>query len=570
MENITSIYNYNGNVSEKTIQRAIEAFNTYKSDKEELLNRIRDNEKIYKDSYTKLSPYLNANMSCDTSFIMSAIENFRADASESYPEPNILEREEAGSKAASALSKLIPIQLDRVGFRKTYKNSSKNKAKYGTSIFGVFYDEPTGEIDIRELDIRDVYVDMHIPNIQDSAFLFISAAIENDTLKYRYPEHEELFDGDAEIDCFVSANYTLKHHTTVIDCYYKKPDGTLHLMKLCNGVVLAATEDMEHYKNGLYTHGKYPVVFDVMYADSDSPFGFGMIDVGKSTQIEINKLDAAITENVMVNSKPRYLSRRNASIDKEAFSDVSQMIVEYEGDGDGIRPIEPVQINSDSITYRENKKDELKEILANRDFQQGGTSGGVTAASAIETLQMSGEKRSRSIISDSYEAYREIVKMVVEIIRQFYNEPRSFRTKDENGKKSFFDFSNAIMQKEIEHSDGAKYVPLEFDIEIVAQKENPYTRESLNQTLMNLWGAGIMNPDTAKQALILLKSMQFEGKDKLVCDFSDFIEEITAQQPQPQGAVGMSAQQSTVDMGVMQGVQEEVPAVNTIQGGTLQ
>jgi hypothetical protein len=567
MTELTSINGYYGNVPPGVIQNAIESYHTYKSDKERLMSRIRDNEKLYRDSYDKLTPSLESEMDCSTSFILSAIENFRADASESYPQPNILEREEAGTEAAEALSKLIPIQLDRAGFRKTFKNNSRNKAKYGTAIYGVFYDEPTGDIDIRELDIRDVYVDMHLPNIQDSAFLFISAVIENETLAHHYPDFKDIFTGDAEIESIAAENYTLKNHTLVLDCYYKTADGKVQMMKMCNNTIIAATEDMEYYRDGLYKHGKYPVVFDVMYDDCNSPFGFGMIDMGKSTQIGINKLDAAITENVMVCSKPRYLSKRNAGIDKEAFSDVSNVLVEFEGDGEGIRPIEATQINSDALTYREYKKDELKELLANRDFQQGGTAGGVVAASAIEALQQSGEKRARSVISDSYDAYREIVKMIVEIIRQFYTEPRSFRTQDENGKKSFIEFSSDLMKKT--GIDGMSEVPLEFDIEIVAQKENPYTRETINQTLINLWSMGILNPDTADQAIVLLKSMQFDGKDKLVSDFQALID----QKPTNAAPVQNVAQNGVQN--VPQGIQNVPQGVPTpdmnmfTQGGSI-
>ena len=103
MTELTSINGYYGNVPPGVIQNAIESYHTYKSDKERLMSRIRDNEKLYRDSYDKLTPSLEAEMDCSTSFILSAIENFRADASESYPQPNILEREEAGTEAAEAL-----------------------------------------------------------------------------------------------------------------------------------------------------------------------------------------------------------------------------------------------------------------------------------------------------------------------------------------------------------------------------------------------------------------------------------------------------------------------------------
>ena len=569
---------YNGNVSEKLIEEAVEAYNDYKSDKEHFLTRIRDDERYYNDCYNKTSRTLKEEMNQSTSFIISAIENYCADASESYPEPNILEREKEGVAAAEALSKLVPVLLDRSGFRKTYKKNNRNKAKFGTSIYGVFYDEATGEIDIRDIHIRDIYVDMHIENIQDSQFLFIPAVVDNSYLKERYPEHKELFDGDTEVESLYREDYKLKNKSTVIDCYYKKPDGSVHMMKWCNSTILSATEDMKGYENGIYAHGKYPVVFDKLYPDSDSPFGFGFIDLGKPAQLAIDKLDRSITRNILTNSAPRVLTKKNANINKEALMDVENCIVEYEGDIDSVKPLESTQLNSDSLTFREYKKDELKELLANRDFQQGGTAGGVVAASAIQALQQSGEKRARSIISDTYDAYKEIVTMVIEIIRQFYNEPRSFRTKDANGRKSFMEFSNAQMNiarsEIVDNGDGTtseaqKLVPAEFDVEVAAQKENPYTREMLNETLLALWNGGVMSPENADRALILLKSMSFDGKETLVSELQDLLEK--QQQTTPEETP--TSTPTPAPAGAMMPPQAQpapAPDINTLmQGGNI-
>lgn len=35
-----------------------------------------------------------------------------------------------------------------------------------------------------------------------------------------------------------------------------------------------------------------------------------------------------------------------------------------------------------------------------------------------------------------------------------------------------------------------EYKRTEFDIEVIPQRENPFTKESNNQTIMNLWNGG--------------------------------------------------------------------------------
>lgn len=514
---------YSGNVSPALIEQAKRAYEVYRADKLGLIGRIRDNERFYSRSYQRLSSAAEKAMSCDTPFVFSAIENTRADIVDNYPVVNILEREPDGSGTAELLSKIVPAQLELSEFRRVFKENTRRKLKYGTAVYGVFYNPSADSIDIRSIDILDIYVDMHIPDIQESRFVFISAAVENELLKEEYPGFAELFEGDAEVES-LSESYRLKDRTVVLDCYYKKTDGSVHMMKLCGDTVLAATEDMEGYERGLYNHGQFPVVFDVMYPVEGCPFGFGMIDVGKGIQVEINKLDNAITENVMCASKPRYLAKRNGGIDEGEFRDLSRSVVHYEGETDAIRPIDSSAISEYCLAHRENKKEELKEILGNRDFQQGQTSGGVTAASAIEELRRTGEKRSRLAINDTYDSYKSIVLMMIELMRQFFSDARYYRISDELGQKAFAKFSNDMMYTVEWSESGAATRSLVFDIDVVPQQENPYARDTVNKTVMDLWNSGMITPERAAGAIIALKSMNFDGRERLISDLQQLME----------------------------------------------
>ncbi len=512
-----SVFEYNGRVEKGLIEQAKETFCEYRADKEELVARLRDNERFYRDSYTRMERDVERRMVCDTPFIFSAVENTRADLVDNYPSANILEREPDGTGTAELLSKIVPAQLEISDFKRIFKDNSRNKLKYGTAVYGVFYNDFTGNIDIRSIDLLDVYVDMHIPDIQESRFMFIRAAVENSTLAEEYPQFKELFSGDAEIET-LERSYRLKNRTSVTDCYYKKPDGTVHMFKLCADTVIAATEDMEGYEGGLYNHGQYPVVFDVLYPAHHCPFGFGMIDIGKTLQIGINKLDRAITENIMCGAKPRYLAKRNGGINETEFRDLSRSIVHYEGETEALKPIDHNTISEYYLSHRESKKEELKEILGNRDFQQGQTTGGVTAASAIETLRQTGEKRSRSVINDTYDSYKRIVYMMLELMRQFFSEERVYRITDELGQKAFARFRNSMMYRVKWSDTGAYPESLVFDIDVVPQRESPYARETVNKTIMDFWNGGMISSERAASAIIALKNMNFDGKDRLIAD----------------------------------------------------
>ena len=67
-----------------------------------------------------------------------------------------------------------------------------------------------------------------------------------------------------------------------------------------------------------------------------------------------------------------------------------------------LRQIDPPQLSNYVIEMRNAKIEELKETSGNRDFSQGSTTSGVTAASAIAALQEAGSKLSRDMIKGSY------------------------------------------------------------------------------------------------------------------------------------------------------------------------
>ena len=72
---------------------------------------------------------------------------------------------------------------------------------------------------------------------------------------------------------------------------------------------------------------------------------------------------------------------------------------------DSFRPLQTAGLQGNSLSYRASRIEELKEISGNRDMTQGGTAGGVTAASAIAALQEAGSKLSRDMLKSAYRAF---------------------------------------------------------------------------------------------------------------------------------------------------------------------
>ena len=84
---------------------------------------------------------------------------------------------------------------------------------------------------------------------------------------------------------------------------------------------------------------------------------------------------------------------------------------------------------------------ELKEVSGNRDVSQGGTTSGLTAASAIAALQEAGSKLSRDMLKSAYRAFAKECYLIIELMRQFYDEQRVYRITGESGGVEYATFS---------------------------------------------------------------------------------------------------------------------------------
>ena len=208
--------------------------------------------------------------------------------------------------------------------------------------------------------------------------------------------------------------------------------------------------------------------------------------------------------------------RNDAAVNEQEFLDGSADILHMGGsiDDSSFRQLEVAPIGAVALSTLQWKVDELKETSGNRDFSQGSTSSGVTAASAIAALQEAGSKTSRDMNKSGYRAFREIAYFCIDLIRQFYDEPRMFRIVGESGAEEYIQFDNRGLRDQPVSILGVLGMrrPI-FDIKVTAEKASPFSTVSQNELAKELYGMGFFNPQLADQALAALEMMDFESKD---------------------------------------------------------
>ena len=515
-------------IGREEIQKAQLTLNKYKEGKANLEQRIVENEQWYKLRHWECMRKAESNqVEPSSGWLFNAIANKHADAMDNFPSPNILPREEGDKGEAEMLSSIIPVILEQNDFEETYDNVWDYKLKAGTGIYGVFWDKSKlnglGDISVQKVDIINLFWESGITDIQRSRNLFHVELMDNDLLLGAYPQLQgKLGNSTMDLSKYVyDDSVDTNNKSAVVDWYYKKNQGgktVLHYCKYVNDEVLFATEnDPMFAERGWYDHGLYPFVFDPLFSVEGTPCGFGYIDIGKSAQEYIDRGNQAIMQNMLANAKPRHFISNSGSVNEEEYADLSKDFVHVDGNlgQDSILPIQGKPLNNIYVEVINNKVDELKEVTGNRDISTGGTSSGVTAASAIAAMQEAGSKLSRDNSKASYRAFRKVCLMIIELIRQFYDLPRCFRIMGENGASRFVQYSNAGIQPQAQGIemgvDMGHRLPL-FDIEITAQKQSPYSKMSQNELALQFYQAGFFNPQMADQALACLDMMDFDRK----------------------------------------------------------
>ena len=465
-----------------------------------------------------------------SAWTLNAIANKHADAMDNYPQPNVLPREKSDENAAKALSAIIPCILERRDYEETYSNMWWYKLKSGTGCIKVFWNQDLenglGDIDITKVDLLSLYYEATVNDIQDSANIFEVYLVDKEALKEEYPFIEnpdttKEFYGERRYDQIngISTDFT-DEKVEVVDWYYKKKVGSrtvVHYIKFTHGAILYASENDQRYADtGYYESGMYPYDFDRMYIKEHSPLGFGVIDVCRSPQEYIDRMNDVFLKNALVNSRPRYFVNEGMGINLDDFTDLSKDIVKYNGNIEDIKPIEASVLPPIYVTMLNNKIDELKETVGNRDFSQGGTTSGVTAASAIASLMEAGSKLSRDNIKASYRSFTRICLKIIELTRQFYDVTRCFRITGEDGTQQYQEFNNTMMQdKRTVGNEVFERLPI-YDIKVSAQKSNPFSVVSQNELALQFYQLGFFNPQMADQSLACIDMLEFEGKQKIM------------------------------------------------------
>ena len=536
-------------IDAKVVTRASEILRKYKEGKARLEAKIIANEQFWK---LRQWEQTNEKDMSSTAWLWSCIQSRYSDAMDSYPTCNFRPRQSDDKAEAIKLSAIVPVVLEQNRYEDVYSDVVWYTLKHGGNVQGIFWDgskhNGLGDVVVKKIDLINLFWEPGITDLQDSRNIFNTELVPNELLEQRYPQCV----GKLNSKTITLAKYLYddtvdtSDRSVVVDWYYHtyvNGKKTLQYVKYVNDIVLYATEneiigrekvtvdpetgipitvplDKPLAERGLYDHGLYPFVSMALAPIEGSICGYGITDIGKTTQIQIDELSKAIIDNAIEGASPRFFIKDDGTINIDEFNDKSKRLVRVEGNlgDDFIRPIEHKPLNPIYVNFLNQKIDELKYVTSNQDVNNGVAPSGVTSASGIAALQESQGKNARSSNKNFHRQFRDICYQIVELIRQFYDVPRTFRINPDGMAESFVPYDNSGLKPQMQTTMGMDMglrIP-EFDIEITSEKANPYKKIEINELALSFYNAGFFNPQMTDQALACLDMMDFVKKEDVM------------------------------------------------------
>ena len=540
-------------ISTEEVMKASEILRKYKEGKARLEQKIIANEEFWK---LRQWNYMNDgkdDFKPSTAWLWSCIQSRYSDAMDSYPTCNFQPRQQDDKAEAQKLSSIVPVILEQNRYEDVYSDIVWYTLKHGGSIQGVFWDgskhNGLGDIAIKKIDFINFFWESGITDIQESQNIFNTELVSNSILEQRYPQCiGKLGSNSITLAKYLyDDNVDTSDKSVVVDWYYHtyvNGKKTLQYVKYVNDIVLYATENeivgkekvtvdpetgipltipLEEplAKRGLYDHALYPFVTMALYPVEGSICGYGLTDIGRDTQLQIDQLNKAITDNALEGATPRFFIRDDGTINVKEYEDKTKKLVKVEGNigEENIRPIDTKGLDSIYVNFLTQKIEELKYVTSNQDVNNGVAPSGITAASAIAALQESQGKNARSSNKTFHRAFRDVCYQIVELIRQFYTIPRTFRITPEGAsQEQFVQYNNQGLVAQPQMTMGADMglrLP-EFDIDITSEKANPYKKMEINEMALSFFNAGFFNPQMTDQALACLNMMDFTKKEEVM------------------------------------------------------
>jgi len=495
-------------------------FTTFKNSYIPEWDRMKRNELLYHAKHwdaQKVKGDKNAPQPV-TPIIFSTIENVKADLMQKIPTGTIKPERSVDSELARALTKVCEQDLEATDWEYEYFLLTDDLLKYGWNVMEVGFDDEllqgNGCAYIRRVAPFSFMCDPLTDNPQDGRACFKFAKRTKEWFRQHYPDKYDCLDYDPTIseaytaDSIIEGKDIVSEMQVIVEGWVKiyDPDqkkSTVHMIVFAGDKILETSCDVK--PSGYYMHGEYPFVVTPLYPVSGTPWGLGIPDMHEASQLYSDKLDQILLKNAYLASHNKLMVTDASGFDPEDLSDWTKDV--HTGESlNGVTWFSTPPLPSYLLSYLTEMRAAIKTESGANDQARGQTTGGVTAASAINALQTMATKRSTMHSQGFHSKFKMAYRMLLDVEREFA----------QNDREVSFMSKGRLVTMRVTPEDfkmiGDDDKPIEYHIIIETSDQTQYSKMSNNELALQI---GTMFRDTI-DPISVMYMMDFQDRDIVI------------------------------------------------------
>ncbi len=517
------------------LERAYQLFAEFRSAYVPEWKRLEDCERMYRGDHWHDVPMTDRNEPRPvTPILQSTVENLQAELMDRVPEPVIAPETPRDAEVAQVIEAVVKQNHDADCYAREYRKLTHDLLVSGYCVQEIGYDSALnggiGGAFLRHVDVRSILFDPLATDMQDGRAVFKISLRTREYIERHYPEQAPFLTGDAYGTPDAVEDEVLRGNRQntmlLIEYWWREYDAledrySVHMAQLAGHTVLSDSRDVK--PEGYFDHGMYPFQLTTLFTRKGSCLGLGIVDMFATQQRYADKLDQILLKNALMASHNKLLVTEASGFDAEDLRDWAKEV--HRGESlNGVTWFSTPPLPAYIIGYIEKIRESIKQESGANDFSRGMVNGGVTASSAIASLQEMSNKRSRMVSRLLHEAFRDAVRMEIEVEREFNFFTRTVMITADGATKEAT-FESAML---VRLAPGNVALPIEFLISVRAQQESKYNAMSQNELVLKMLAAGMMRPEQAVELMV------FDGKEQMLKTIQEN-ERNAAMQPQQGG-----------------------------------
>lgn len=258
-----------------------------------------------------------------------------------------------------------------------------------------------------------------------------------------------------------------------------------------------------------FDDGLFPFARLVNYILPREFWGISEIEQLEGPQKIFNKLLSFALDVLTLMGNPVWMNPTTSDVDSEHLVNRPGLVIEH-NPGHEPRRIEGVQLQPYVLQLAENMRRWFNDTAGNQEVSQGVAPTGITAASAISSLQDAAQTRLRLKARHLDALLQDAGKQYISRVLQFYSAPRMFRITAKDGTEKYFKMHIATDESTGEKT--AVYVDPNgmrkeflikgsFDVRVTTGSTLPFAKAEKEQRLTNLFQLGIIDEEEVLKGL---------------------------------------------------------------------